>query len=355
VAEDLGAVAVLASDPATVRWLTGRQAEVEFGPPQPIWAGTHVLLRPDGQGSIICPEDEAATGPHVDGLRVMAYEAYTLGPLRPFANAAELLGQAEPLDGADLLAVEPDALPVGMLGGRGWVDATSALRGLRVHKDDSEREAIARTAAVVSAGQRSFRRIARAGLREIEVFSEVHAAMERAAGTRVPVLPDLLSGPRLLEVGRPPTHRVIEANELALCDLAARFNGYWADSCTTICVGSPTAEMVRLHDACRRALDAGIAAARPGVPAGQLDSLLRGQMAEAGYEYPHHSGHGVGVSYHEEPRIVPGSQRLLEEGMVIALEPAGFGNGIGCRIEHLMIVTPSGGALLTDYETRLER
>lgn len=349
VAADLGAAALLASDPSTVRWLTGRQAEIEFGPPQPIWAGTHVLLRPDGRGSIICPADEATAGPSIDGLDVMPYEAYSLGPLRAFANAAELLGPADPI------AVEPDALPVSMLDGRRWVEATDALRSLRVHKDDSEREAIARTAAVVSAGQRAFRQIARAGLREIEVFSEVHAAMEQVAGTRVPVLPDLLSGPRLLEVGRPPTDRVIGADEVALCDLAARFDGYWADSCTTISVGRPTAEMRRLHDACRRALDAGIAAARPGVPAGHLDDLVRGRMADAGYEYPHHSGHGVGVTYHEEPRIVPGSRMLLEAGMVIALEPAGFGNGIGCRIEHLMIVTPSGGDLLTDYETRLER
>ncbi len=342
-------------EPSTVRWLTGRQAEIECGPPQPIWAGSHVLLGPNGRGSIICPADEVTAGPPIEGLDVTPYEAYTLGPLRAFANAADLLGRGDPVGPTDPLAVEADALPLSMLGDRRWVDATSALRGLRVHKDDSERAAIGRAAAVVSAGQRAFRRVARAGLREIEVFSEVHAAMERAAGTRVPVLPDLLSGPRLLEVGRPPTHRVIEADELALCDLAARFDGYWADSCTTICVGSPTAEMVRLHDACRRALDAGIAAARPGVAAGQLDSLLRGRMADEGYEYPHHSGHGVGVSYHEEPRIVPGSQVPLEEGMVIALEPAGFGNGIGCRIEHLMIVTPVGGALLTDYETRLER
>jgi Xaa-Pro aminopeptidase len=349
VAQDLGASALLASDPATVRWLTGRQAEIEFGPPHPIWAGTHVLLRPDGRGSIICPGDASDAGPPVQGLDVATYEAYTLGPLQPYANAAAMLGGANPL------AVEPDALSVSLVGGRPWVDATDALRALRVRKDDGERAAIARTAVVVSAGQQTFREVALAGLREIDVFSEVHAAMERTAGVRVPVLPDLLSGPRLMEVGRPPTDRVIGPDELALCDLSARFDGYWADSCTTICVGRPTAEMRRLHDGCRRALDAGIAAARPGTLAGQLDALLRGMMADLGYEYPHHSGHAVGVSYHEEPRIVPGSEARLEEGMVIALEPAGFGNGIGCRIEHLMIVTSSGGDLLTDYETRLER
>jgi Xaa-Pro aminopeptidase len=180
--------------------------------------------------------------------------------------------------------------------------------------------------------------------------------MELEAGTRVPVLPDLMSGPRLLEVGRPPTDRRIEAGELALCDLAARGPlGYWADSCTTICVGRPTDEMQRLHDAVRRTLDRGIALARPGVVAGDLDAELRAMMAEAGYTWPHHAGHAVGAGYHEEPRIVPGSTVPLDENMVIALEPGGFGNGIGARVEHVVVVTPSGGRILTDYETRLEQ
>jgi Xaa-Pro aminopeptidase len=345
----LGAAALLASDPATVRWLTGRQAEIEFGPPYPIWAGTFVLLYPDGTGRIICNADEVAAGPPVSGLEVIPYEAYTLGELRPLANAAAAFGDAAPL------AVEPHALPLAMADGRPRIDATAALRALRVHKDASSRERIARTAVIVSAGQRAFRDVAEPGLREIEVFSAVHAAMEREAGTRVPVLPDLLSGERLAEVGQPPTDRVMGRDELALCDLAARHDGYWADSCTTICLGTPTREMVRLHDACCRALDAAIAAARPGTIAGDLDSLARGIMAGAGYSYPHHTGHAVGVMYHEEPRIVPGATAALEEGMIIALEPAGFGNGIGCRVEHLVEVTPSGGRVITDYDTSLER
>ncbi len=139
---------------------------------------------------------------------------------------------------------------------------------------------------MVSAGQRAFRETAAPGMREIEVFSAVHAAMEREAGARVPVLPDLLSGERMLEVGRPPTDRVMGPDELALCDLAARYDGYWADSCTTICLGTPTRAMVELHDACYRALDVAIAAARPGTITGDLDARVRGMMAEAGYALP---------------------------------------------------------------------
>ncbi len=348
-----GAAALLASDPATVRWLTGRQAEIEFGPPYPISAGTHVILDAGGRGAIICPEDEAAAGPAVDGLAIEPYEAYTLGPLRPSANLAAIVDRL--VGRTARVALEPAAVFVALLGGRPWVDVTGALRALRAVKDPGEVARIARTAAVVSAGQRAFREAASPGRREIDVFSDVHAAMEREAGGRVPVLPDLMSGPRMMDVGRPPTDRVMAADELALCDLAARHDGYWADSCTTVCLGTPTAEMRRLHDAVLRALELALARVRPGTVAGELDRTVRSRMAEAGYDYPHHTGHGVGVGYHEEPRIVPGSTALLEAGMVIAIEPAGFGNGIGARIEHAMEVTPSGPRLLTDYDTRLVR
>jgi Xaa-Pro dipeptidase len=350
----LGTEALVAGDPATVRWLTGRSAEIEFGPPYPIGAGTCVVLDRSGRGTIICAEDDATAGPEVPGLEVAAYQAYSLTPLRAYASAARLLADA--LGDAGLLAVEPDATALSLVGGRPWVDAGYDLRALRMVKDEAEIAAIARACAVVSVGQRTFRAATRPGIREIEVFSAVHAAMEADAGTRVPVLPDLLSGERLLEVGRPPTERVIRADELALCDLAARGPlGLWADSCTTICVGRPTPAMRRLHDTCRRALDRGIALARPGIVAGELDAALRSIMADAGYAYPHHTGHGVGAGYHEEPRIVPGSAVRLESGMVIALEPAGFGDGIGARVEHVLVVTSDGGRVLTQYETRLEQ
>jgi Xaa-Pro aminopeptidase len=338
----------LVGDPSTVLWLTGREQEVEFGPPYPIAAGTFVQLDLAGHGRIVCPHDEASAGTVAAPFAISSYEGYTLGGLQPVANARRQLA----LEG--LVAVEAHAIPAGILEGVRWVDVGNELRWLRTVKDPAEVAAIRRSCDVVSAGQRAFRTLARPGIREIELFSAVHGEMERDAGQRVPVLPDLLSGPRLMEVGRPPTDRMLGAGELVLCDLVARHQGYWADSCTTICLGAPTSQMRRLHDACLAALDAVIDAARPGARAADLDQLARSIMAEAGYSYPHHTGHGVGAGYHEEPRIVPGSTAALESGMVLALEPAGFADGIGARVEHVVLVTDGAAEVLTNYPTRLE-
>jgi len=347
-AASLGVDRLLASDHGSVRWLTGRESEIGWGPLYPISAGTHVLLDLDGGGRIFCAEGEEEAGPAIDGLQVVTYPGYTVTPLRAYTSLKQLL------NGGGRLAVEAHALPIALAPSAETVDAAPALASLRRRKDPAEIARIERAARVASVGQRTFRACAEPGKTEIEVFSALHAAMEKEAGTRVPVLPDLISGPRMALVGVPPSDRRLEAGDLALADLVVRVEGYWADSCTTICLGEPTDQMRRLHEACVRALDVGVSMLKPGTIAGDIDAQVRGMMREAGYEYPHHTGHGVGVSFHEEPRVVPGADMVLEEDMVVALEPAGFGNRIGCRTEHLMVVTPAGGRVLTDYPFGLQ-
>ncbi|MCB0162029.1 MAG: M24 family metallopeptidase, partial [Caldilineaceae bacterium] len=69
---------------------------------------------------------------------------------------------------------------------------------------------------------------------------------------------------------------------------------------------------------------------------------------------PHHTGHGVGVSGHEEPRIVPYNDRVLAEGMVILLEPGIYLPGVtGVRQEDALLVTADGATLLTHSDKRI--
>ena len=66
-------------------------------------------------------------------------------------------------------------------------------------------------------------------------------------------------------------------------------------------------------------------------------------------EYPHHTGHGLGASWHEEPRIVRGNEMVLEAGMVVALEPGVYAAGEGVRVEQVVLVTDDGCELLSGY------
>jgi Xaa-Pro aminopeptidase len=133
-----------------------------------------------------------------------------------------------------------------------------------------------------------------------------------------------------------------------LCDLVPRVGGYWGDSCATFTIGESDEAARTQHGAAREALARGIEALRPGLRAGDLDALVR-----AGLDYPHHTGHGLGADWHEEPRIVPGGETVLEPGMVVALEPGVYADGRGVRCEQVAVVTDDGCEVLSGHELEL--
>ena len=90
-----------------------------------------------------------------------------------------------------------------------------------------------------------------------------------------------------------------------------------------------------------------VAAVRPGAAAGELDALARARI-----DFPHHTGHGLGTAWHEEPRIVPGSATVLEEGMVVAVEPGTY-QETGVRVEQVVLVTAGGCEILSGHELGL--
>ena len=119
-----------------------------------------------------------------------------------------------------------------------------------------------------------------------------------------------------------------------------------ADSANAVVVGTPDAKTRRRYDAVRRALEEGIALCRPGIVAKELDRRIRELLAEHGPTYHHHSGHAVGVDYSIPPRITPYEELPIEEGMVIALEPAIYEPGWGgIRLEHIFLVGAGGNEL----------
>ncbi len=171
--------------------------------------------------------------------------------------------------------------------------------------------------------------------------------MESTAGTRLPVLADLVSGPRTAEIGGPPSSRILEDGDLVLCDLVPRVAGYWGDSCATFAVGEPSADAREAHARARAVLADLVAAIGPGIVAGDLDALARAEL-----EFPHHTGHGLGTGFHEEPRLVPGSTAVLEDGMVVAIEPGTYA-GAGVRVEQIVLVTTGGCEVLSGHDLGL--
>jgi Xaa-Pro aminopeptidase len=106
-----------------------------------------------------------------------------------------------------------------------------------------------------------------------------------------------------------------------IVDLVRCAAGYFGDCCSTIAIGDVPAEVRSAHARLTDALERSLAAVAPGVVAGELDAIAR-----AGLEYPHHTGHGVGVAAHEERLNRPLSHVPISPGVVVApLSPEPIG------------------------------
>jgi Xaa-Pro aminopeptidase len=335
--------ALLVADPGSVAWLTGHEAPIDTGP-SPFAIGPFAVVDGAGAAVLFTSDDDGVP----DDVEVIRYTGFTVEPLDRLGSART--ATAPFLDGRRL-AIEAGVVPAGLVSGaRSWVDAERSVLTARAVKDADEIELIRAAVTLCDVGQAAVRHAAAtAGVTELELWSAARRAIDTAAGSPTPLLADLVSGPRTAEVGGPPGDRNLAQGELVLCDLVPRRAGVWGDSCATFAVDGASDWARRGHRRCRDALDAAIDAVRPGIRAGDLDQLVRSRLPGL----PHHVGHGIGGSAHEEPRIVPGSETRLDSGMVIALEPGLYGEDEGVRVERVLVVVAGGCELLSGHDLTL--
>ena len=343
VARRAGAEALLASKPASVAWLTGFAAEIDSGP-SPFSLPPLALLAGDEPPVLIVSDDDAE-GAAATGCGVRSYRGFSVEPLDAVGGASRALAEVA---GRRRVGVEAGVLPAALAAELDWVDVDAELARARAVKDSDELPLIRAAIELCDVGQREARLRAEPGLTELELWARVRGAIESAAGARTPILADLVAGPRTAATGGAPESRTMAEGELVLCDLVPRRSGYWGDSCSTFALGVPSPEAVANHGRASDALARVLDAVRPGVVAGDLDALARD-----GLDYPHHSGHGLGCDWHEEPRIVPGSETALEAGMVVAFEPGCYEHGEGVRVEQVVLVTADGCEILSGHGLEL--
>jgi Xaa-Pro aminopeptidase len=345
--ETHGLALVVLGNPKTIYYFTGALVDANRHHAFAIGADGHNLLVTNQEPSQCAAE------------KLDLYTGYTLE--RVFGRetmhrelSGSVCGFAASRPGST--AVELEFVGAGLVAelGRPVENITPALDEMRRRKDPDEIECLRRIVSITEAGYAAIKRELAPGMYEPDAYRIIHDAMVDEIQTAIDLRGDFACGTRAIGGGGPPTTREVLAGDLYIFDLFPSFDGYTCDLCRTFVVGKPTALQ---QDAWAHIIEAHVLAGRlirPGVPASTVYEEIRAHLERfepAKGSFTHHAGHGVGMDAWEFPWLTPGSDQTIQEGDVIACEPALYSVEMqgGIRLEHNYLVGSAGVTALDTF------
>ncbi|HEY6466618.1 MAG TPA: Xaa-Pro peptidase family protein [Candidatus Acidoferrales bacterium] len=231
-----------------------------------------------------------------------------------------------------------------------WADDGAVVESLRAVKS-AEELAVMRDASVLIS--RVFEKVLpriRPGVTELELAARIEYEIKLLGGSGPSFETIVAAGPRSSWAHARPSSKPLAKNELVVLDHGAILRAYCSDLTRTVHVGRASTRIRGLYAAVLEAQQAAKSAIKPGVTAGSVDAAARGSLKgrRLVQHFTHSTGHGLGLEIHEMPRIGKGEETVLQEGMVVTVEPGVYLDGVGgIRIEDDVVVTKTGAVDLT--------
>ena len=229
-----------------------------------------------------------------------------------------------------------------------YVLATDVLSELFTRKDVDERDQLRTAAHAIDAVHIEVPRLLQPGRTEAEVAEDLRQLILREHSTVDFII--VGSGANGANPHYDYGDRVLSAGDPVVVDIGGTLpSGYHSDCTRTYVVGGDVtaapADFREAYAVLEKAQAAGRSAARPGVSAQEIDRVTRQIIEEAGWGdcFTHRTGHGIGLSTHEEPFIMEGNGLELAESMAFSIEPGIYVPGKwGMRLEDIVVTTADG-------------
>ncbi|MCD6363303.1 MAG: aminopeptidase P family protein [Synergistetes bacterium] len=228
------------------------------------------------------------------------------------------------------------------------IPISDSVERLRKIKNEDEIDRIRKAGEIALRGYRWLLDKISPGVSEREL--EIHLeAFLKEIGAEERAFPFIIAtGPNAAKPHARPSARKIAESEAVICDFGVVWDGYHVDMTRTFIVGKPSSKLKEIYNAVRGAQEAVLERVKPGVRVSELHALAEKYLGKWGPYFKHSLGHGVGLEIHESPRISKSSEEILEEGMVITIEPGVYLRGeLGVRIEDTIVVRAEGAEILT--------
>lgn len=329
-------------------------------PSQPVIRRRHVICIIDASGAephmIVVNIEEGFVRSEGQIKSLQAYNEFTEDPMDLLADHIKMLG-------ADTgrIGIEFEYLPARdfevlkkRLPKAQFVGAEDVFLSLRMIKTSSEIGLLRKLGLMAEQADCGAFATVRAGMTENDIATAMVSGFVAKGGRKIDFLA-VGAGERSSYLNCPATDRILNSGDVVRVDLGGTINGYYSDIARTGIVGKPSPEQKSIWNKVVAAHEAVFEQIRPGVHTRDIYSLYNEMVTRDGLAPINFVGHGLGLSLHEEPFIGKYGGCVLEEGMVLAIEPIHvIPDVMGFQLENAVLVTSDGAELLTGSITGSE-
>lgn len=219
------------------------------------------------------------------------------------------------------------------------------LSDLRNIKTIEELERIEKAAAIGDKAFFEMLHIIKPGMTELEIAAHLEYSMKRNGAEGLSFDTIVASGIHSSMPHAVPTTKKIEYGDFVTMDFGCIYQGYCSDMTRTIVIGKANDRQKKVYDIVLQAQLKALDFIKAGYQGKEIDKVARDIIYQAGYEgcFGHGLGHSLGLFIHEEPRLSPKEERIIQENMVETVEPGIYIKDFGgVRIEDLVVVTNGG-------------
>ena len=328
---EAGADAALITSPPNVRYLSG------------LVSSNMALLLPAEGPAVLGTDSRYAEAAERDCPDIELLVERSLE--RAMAALADERGYRTLAFEAQEMTVERHTALADLRDGPRLVPLGHLVEGLRMIKDDTEIELLARACAITAEAFAAVVPKVGPDRTERDLAVLLERAMIDLGADGVAFDTIVASGPNGAIPHHWPGDRALRAGDLITIDCGAQVGGYHADMTRTVALGPVAAWQHEIYDLVAAAQAAGVAAARVGAEVADVDAAARDIISTAGHaeHFGHGLGHGVGLEVHEAPMMGPGRTGRLADRVSVTVEPGVYlpGKG-GVRIEDTLVIRAAG-------------
>ena len=338
--KEAGVQQAIVSDPLVIYWLTG----ISIVPGERMLA---LLLREDGSHKLVCnalfPQEETY------GTDIVYYTDTDDGVALLYSFMAP--GGAVAIDKnwpARFLLRFMELDPAAKL-----INSAPVIDGVRLIKDPGEQQAMITASELCDQVMAKLVAQVDGALDETELNTLVRDLFKEAGCEDVSFDPITAYAKNAADPHHVTNRTAGKYGDCVILDIGGKKDGYCSDMTRTVFLGEVSERQKEIYNIVLEANLRGIAAAKPGNRMCDVDAACRDYITEKGYGpyFTHRTGHSIGLEDHETGDVSSVNTAVIRPGQCFSVEPGIYlpDEGIGVRIEDLVLITEDGCRVLNSY------